>query len=139
MANVLSQQKEKLVEDVLASPKDFFELMKPRVMSLVVFTTFVGYLCGYCSTNLNINPWLSLIGIFSIALGAGSSGVLNHWYDRDIDKLMLRTKNRPIPIGKILLLQRYFSSLQKLSCNNKPKIRLIFIFSPKANKLPHQH
>tara|TARA_B100000579_G_scaffold96724_1_gene76675 strand:+ start:4743 stop:5663 length:921 start_codon:yes stop_codon:yes gene_type:complete len=102
MANVLSQQKEKLVEDVLASPKDFFELMKPRVMSLVVFTAFVGYLSGYCSTSLNINPWLSLIGIFSIALGAGSSGVLNHWYDRDIDKLMDRTKNRPIPLGKIL-------------------------------------
>ena len=102
MANVLSQQKEKLVDDVLASPKDFFELMKPRVMTLVIFTTFVGYFCGYSSTNLNINPWLSLIGIFSIALGAGSSGVLNHWYDRDIDKLMFRTKNRPIPLGKIL-------------------------------------
>ena len=102
MGNVLAQQKEKLVDDVLASPKDFFELMKPRVMSLVIFTAFVGYLCGYCSTDLPINPWLSLIGIFAIALGAGSSGVLNHWYDRDIDKLMQRTKNRPIPIGKIL-------------------------------------
>ena len=76
--------------------------MKPRVMSLVVFTSLVGYVCGYFSIYDKINPLLSIIGIFAIAIGAGSSGVLNQWYDRDIDKLMLRTKNRPIPNGKIL-------------------------------------
>tara|TARA_B100001175_G_C19466572_1_gene619424 strand:- start:124 stop:1044 length:921 start_codon:yes stop_codon:yes gene_type:complete len=102
MLNVYAQQKEKIVESDLASPKDFFDLMKPRVMSLVIFTAFVGYLCGYYSMENTINPLLSFIGIFAIALGAGASGVLNQWYDRDIDKLMLRTKNRPIPLGKIL-------------------------------------
>ena len=102
MLDLLAQQKEKLVESELASPRDYFDLMKPRVMSLVIFTAIVGYLCGYFSLENKINPMLSFIGIFAIALGAGSSGVLNQWYDRDIDKLMLRTKNRPIPLGKIL-------------------------------------
>ncbi len=102
MLNIIAQQKDKVIASELASPKDFFDLMKPRVMSLVVFTSLVGYLCGYFSIYDKINPLLSIIGIFAIAIGAGSSGVLNQWYDRDIDKLMLRTKNRPIPKGKIL-------------------------------------
>ena len=102
MVDILLEQKEELTENTIGSPKDFFELMKPRVMSLVVFTAFVGYGCGYFSTDKIFNPWLSLIGIFAIALGAGSSGVLNHWYDRDIDKLMSRTSKRPIPLGKVL-------------------------------------
>ena len=86
----------------ISSPLDYFRLMKPRVMSLVVFTAFVGY---YVSTPVNghyLNPFLSSIGILAIALGAGASGVLNQWYDRDIDKLMERTKDRPIPQGKII-------------------------------------
>ena len=102
MVDILAEQKEEIVKESLGYPRDFFELMKPRVMSLVVFTAFVGYACGYFSTDLIINPWLSIIGVFAIALGAGSSGVLNHWYDRDIDRLMSRTSNRPIPLGKIL-------------------------------------
>ena len=86
----------------LGSPTDYFKLMKPRVMSLVVFTAFVGYFTVVPIEGYKLNPFLALIGIFAIALGAGASGVLNQWYDRDIDKLMDRTKDRPIPQGKIL-------------------------------------
>jgi protoheme IX farnesyltransferase len=86
----------------LGSPTDYFKLMKPRVMSLVVFTAFVGYFTAVPIESYKLNSFLALIGIFAIALGAGASGVLNQWYDRDIDKLMDRTKDRPIPQGKIL-------------------------------------
>ena len=85
----------------LGSPYDYINLMKPRVMSLVVFTAFVGYYNAVPVLDSSINPFLALIGIFAIALGAGASGVLNQWYDKDIDVLMDRTKNRPIPSGKI--------------------------------------
>ena len=88
--------------DVLGSPLDYFSLMKPRVMSLVVFTAFVGYYTAIPVQGYSINPVLACIGIFAIALGAGASGVLNQWYDRDIDEIMVRTKDRPIPLGKIL-------------------------------------
>ncbi|MDC0093247.1 heme o synthase [Alphaproteobacteria bacterium] len=90
------------VEEVFGSPLDYFNLMKPRVMSLVVFTAFVGYYIAPPIEGHNIHPFLACIGIFAIALGAGASGVLNQWYDRDIDKVMVRTKDRPIPLGKIL-------------------------------------
>ena len=85
----------------LGSPFDYFRLMKPRVMSLVVFTAFVGYFTAAPFEGYILHPLLSLIGIFAIALGAGASGVLNQWYDRDIDLLMARTRDRPIPQGKI--------------------------------------
>lgn len=85
----------------LGSPFDYFRLMKPRVMSLVVFTAFVGYFTAVPVENYSLHPLLALIGIFAIALGAGASGVLNQWYDRDIDQLMVRTRDRPIPKGKI--------------------------------------
>ena len=85
----------------LGSPLDYFKLMKPRVMSLVVFTAFVGYYTAVPNESYYLHPLLALIGIFAIALGAGASGVLNQWYDRDIDQLMLRTRDRPIPQGKI--------------------------------------
>ena len=85
----------------LGSPFDYFRLMKPRVMSLVVFTAFVGYFTAVPAENYILHPLLALIGIFAIALGAGASGVLNQWYDRDIDQLMVRTRDRPIPQGKI--------------------------------------
>ena len=85
----------------LGSPYDYINLMKPRVMSLVVFTAFVGYYNAVPVLGNSINPFLASIGIFAIALGAGASGVLNQWYDKDIDVLMDRTKNRPIPSGKI--------------------------------------
>ena len=85
----------------LGSPYDYLNLMKPRVMSLVVFTAFVGYYSAIPLVGYTINPILAMIGIFAIALGAGASGVLNQWYDSDIDHLMLRTRHRPIPQGKI--------------------------------------
>ena len=84
-----------------SSPNDYFVLMKPRVMSLVVFTAFVGYFSASYDNVFELNPILAAIGIFAIALGAGASGALNQWYERDIDSVMDRTKNRPIPSKKI--------------------------------------
>ena len=84
-----------------SSPKDYFVLMKPRVMSLVVFTAFVGYFSASYDSMFGLNPILAAIGIFAIALGAGASGALNQWYERDIDSVMDRTKNRPIPSKRI--------------------------------------
>ena len=76
---------------------DYFELMKPRVMSLVIFTTIVGmYLAP-----IHIHPVLGLFSIIAIALGAGSAGAINQWIDKDIDKIMFRTKSRPIPSGRV--------------------------------------
>ena len=76
---------------------DYFELMKPRVMSLVIFTTIVGM---YLAPS-HIHPVLGLFSIIAIALGAGSAGAINQWIDKDIDKIMSRTKNRPIPSGRV--------------------------------------
>lgn len=81
----------------LAGWKDYFALLKPRVMSLVVFTALVGFVCA----NTQTNPILAIISIFAIALGAGAAGCLNMWYDADIDGLMTRTRMRPIPAGKV--------------------------------------
>ncbi len=81
-----------------AGAGDFFALLKPRVMSLVVFTAIVGMMLA----PGHISPVLGLISILAIAVGAGASGSLNQWYDADIDAIMTRTKSRPIPAGKIL-------------------------------------
>jgi protoheme IX farnesyltransferase len=80
-----------------AGARDFFELLKPRVMSLVVFTG----LAGLVLAPGHINPILGFIAILCIAVGAGASGALNMWYDRDIDAVMTRTAKRPIPAGRI--------------------------------------
>ncbi|TGQ63656.1 protoheme IX farnesyltransferase [Mesorhizobium sp. M00.F.Ca.ET.186.01.1.1] len=81
-----------------ATAGDFFALLKPRVMSLVVFTAFVGLVAA----PVTINPLLAVIAILSIAIGAGASGALNMWYDADIDAVMTRTAGRPVPSGRIL-------------------------------------
>ncbi|SMF46439.1 protoheme IX farnesyltransferase [Xaviernesmea oryzae] len=81
-----------------ASARDFFELLKPRVMSLVVFTAFAGLMLA----PGEINPVLGVISVLCIAVGAGASGALNMWYDADIDAVMTRTARRPIPAGRIL-------------------------------------
>jgi heme o synthase len=81
-----------------ASAGDFFALLKPRVMSLVVFTAFVGLMMAPGT----INPFIGFVAILAIAVGAGASGALNQWYDADIDAIMTRTRSRPIPSGKIL-------------------------------------
>jgi heme o synthase len=80
-----------------ASVGDYFTLMKPRVMSLVVLTALTGMLAAPGS----INPVLGFIAILSIAVGAGASGALNMWYDADIDAQMQRTAARPIPRGRV--------------------------------------
>ena len=80
-----------------ASASDYIVLLKPRVMSLVVFTALVGLLAA----PGHINPVLAAIAILCIAVGAGASGALNMWYDADIDAVMKRTAKRPIPSGRI--------------------------------------
>ena len=76
---------------------DFIELMKPRVMSLVVFTS----LAGLFAAPGSLHPVLAVIAILCIAVGAGASGALNMWYDADIDARMARTAARPIPRGRV--------------------------------------
>jgi len=80
-----------------ADPQDFLALLKPRVMSLVVFTALVGLVMAPGT----IHPVIGAIAIFAIAVGGGASGALNMWYDRDIDAVMKRTANRPIPGGRV--------------------------------------
>ena len=77
--------------------KDYFALLKPRVMTLVVFTAFVGMLAA----PTPINPFLGFCAILFIAVGGGASGALNMWYDADIDALMKRTAGRPVPTGRV--------------------------------------
>ena len=80
-----------------ATPRDFFELLKPRVMSLVVFTALVGMAVAPGVKN----PVLAFASLLAIAVGAGASGALNMWWDADIDAVMTRTQRRPIPSGRV--------------------------------------
>ncbi|TNJ42004.1 heme o synthase [Phaeobacter sp. B1627] len=80
-----------------ASFGDYFALLKPRVMSLVVFTAFVGLLAA----PVAVHPVIGFSAILFIAIGGGASGALNMWWDADIDQVMKRTKARPIPAGKV--------------------------------------
>lgn len=87
----------------LATPsriRDFYALLKPKVMSLVVFIGFAGY--WIAPGREELHPFLAAVGIFALALGAGASGSFNMWYERDIDTLMNRTKNRPLPLNRIM-------------------------------------
>jgi len=77
---------------------DYFALLKPRVMSLVIFTAFVGIVAAPAV----LHPLLALVALLAIAVGAGASGALNMWYDADIDAKMKRTASRPVPRGAIL-------------------------------------
>ena len=91
------------MSEALSSPKaparwqDFFQLLKPRVMSLVVFTALTGLVCA----GRPINPVLGAVAILCIAVGAGASASLNMWYDADIDVRMVRTRLRPTASGRI--------------------------------------
>jgi heme o synthase len=91
------------MSEALSSPKaparwqDFFQLLKPRVMSLVVFTALTGLVCA----GQPIHPVLGAVAILCIAVGAGASASLNMWYDADIDARMRRTRGRPVPSGKV--------------------------------------
>jgi protoheme IX farnesyltransferase len=83
--------------NILSYLKSLLLLMKPRVMSLVIFTSAVGLLTAPSTVSFND----AIIGIFFVALGAGAAGALNMWYEADLDKLMTRTCLRPIPTGKV--------------------------------------
>ena len=86
----------------VASAGDFFQLMKPRVMSLVVFTGFAGMYLAPATQETSLSViLLGAISLFAIAAGAGASGAINQWYDRDIDAVMTRTMGRPIPSGRV--------------------------------------
>ncbi len=81
----------------IARWQDFLQLLKPRVMSLVIFTALTGLICA----PDRINPILAAVAILCIAVGAGASASLNMWYDADIDAKMRRTRGRPVPAGKV--------------------------------------
>jgi protoheme IX farnesyltransferase len=77
---------------------DYVEILKPRVMSLVVFTGFVGLVMA----PGHLNPVLAAVAVLCIAVGAGAAGALNMWYERDIDAMMRRTAGRPLPAGRMM-------------------------------------
>jgi len=81
----------------IAGPRDYFDLLKPRVMSLVIFTAFVGMIAAPGA----LHPGLAAISLIAIAVGAGASGALNMWWDADIDAVMSRTAARPVPAGRV--------------------------------------
>src|SRR5277367_3851023 len=85
------------VEPSIAGVGDYIELMKPRVMSLVVFTALVGLLIA----PGHVHPVIGLTALICIAVGAGAAGALNMWYDADIDARMARTQARPVPAARV--------------------------------------
>src|SRR5262249_47283553 len=80
-----------------ASVGDYVALMKPRVMSLVVFTALVGLMVA----PGHLHPVLGFAALLCIAIGAGAAGALNMWFDADVDAVMSRTARRPIPAGRV--------------------------------------
>src|SRR5215218_8291230 len=80
-----------------AEVSDYVALLKPRVMSLVIFTAFVGLVLA----PVPMHPVLAFAALLCIAVGAGAAGALNMWYDADIDALMARTSQRPVPQGRV--------------------------------------
>lgn len=86
-----------IAEPSIATVGDYFSLMKPRVMSLVVFTALVGLAVAPGS----LHPLTGFTALLCIAVGAGAAGALNMWYDADIDAVMTRTARRPVPMGRV--------------------------------------
>ena len=95
--SVVKETIEARVNTDLTRDSDYFALLKPRVMSLVVFTGLVGLVVAPGS----LHPVLAFTALLCIAVGAGASGAINMWYDADIDTVMERTKERPIPAGRV--------------------------------------
>src|ERR1700739_4824746 len=85
------------VEPSIAGVGDYIALMKPRVMSLVVFTALVGLMVA----PGHVHPVIGFVALLCITVGAGAAGALNMWYDADIDARMARTQARPIPAGRV--------------------------------------
>ena len=90
-------KKNSLKYDYIFFIKDYFSLVKPKVMTLVVFTAFVGIFVA----PVTIHPWIAFISIFCIALGSGAAGAFNMWYETDLDLKMIRTRKRVLPSAKI--------------------------------------
>src|SRR5919205_2199512 len=86
-----------LAEPSMADVGDYVALLKPRVMSLVIFTALVGLVVA----PGHVHPVIGFTAILCIAVGAGAAGALNMWYDADIDAVMARTARRPIPSGRV--------------------------------------
>lgn len=84
-------------DSLKATALDFFALLKPRVMTLVVYSGCIG---GFLAPSA-LHPYRFFLSVLAIALGSGAAAALNMWYDRDIDMLMSRTRNRPVPAGRI--------------------------------------
>ena len=105
--NSSKAKKRNLSQEDLFNFSELFKLMKPRVMSLVIFTCAVGLLT---SPNL-ISTKDAIMGILLVSLGAGAAGALNMWYESDLDALMTRTCLRPIPTGKVNRNQALILSL----------------------------
>jgi protoheme IX farnesyltransferase len=96
MQNTLTHN-ENLLLEMSSSVRDYLELLKPRVMSLVVFSGLVGLM----TAPGHIHPLLGFVAILCIAVSAGGCAAVNMWYDRDIDAIMTRTRHRPVPQGRI--------------------------------------
>jgi len=77
--------------------RDYIELLKPRVMSLVIFTGLIGVMIA----PVHIHPFEAFLAVLAITLGSGAAGCINMWYERDLDALMARTANRPLPAGRV--------------------------------------
>src|SRR5471032_1821659 len=77
--------------------RDYVDLLKPRVMSLVVFTGLIGIVIA----PVHLHPFEAFLAVLAIALGSGAAGAINMWYERDLDALMERTHNRPLPAGRV--------------------------------------
>src|SRR3954447_5364368 len=90
-------QAQAYAEPSLAGAGDYFALMKPRVMSLVIFTA----LTGLAIAPGHLHPLIGFTALLCIAVGAGAAGALNMWYDADIDARMTRTARRPVPMGRV--------------------------------------
>ena len=83
------------------SVADYVQLLKPRVMSLVVFTGLAGMMIAPTGGDGALHPILAFTALLCIAVGSGAAGAINMWYDRDIDAIMERTKSRPLPAGRM--------------------------------------
>jgi protoheme IX farnesyltransferase len=80
-----------------ATVRDYIDLLKPRVMSLVVFTAWIGLVIA----PAHIHPFAGALAVLAVALGSGAAGCINMWYERDLDAVMVRTANRPLPQGRV--------------------------------------